>query len=79
MKKIKLITLAIFFSVQTFAQSGEIKGKIIDKESGQAMPGASVYVDKNGNLQGTVTDIDGYYTLKPLEAGRYDIKISFVV
>lgn len=54
-----------------------IKGKVIDKSTGESLPGASVYIDKStiatktgeeGMIQsftlGTTTDIDGNFELK---------------
>lgn len=56
---------------------GEISGTVTD-EKGEPLPGASVTYDKNGTLQGAVTDVDGRYRLKPLDAGKYDITYSYV-
>lgn len=56
---------------------GEIAGTITD-EKGEPLTGASVTYERNGTLQGTVTDMDGHYRLKPLDAGKYDITYSFV-
>lgn len=62
------------------AQSaGGLKGKI--KEAGLEEPIASVKVVvlQNGEkMAETATNSDGRYTIKPLTAGRYDIKILYV-
>lgn len=57
------------------AQSGNISvtGKVID-ENGEALPGAAVYV--KGTTQGTVTDLDGNFTINaPADAV---LSLSFV-
>ncbi|MEN8250038.1 MAG: SusC/RagA family TonB-linked outer membrane protein, partial [Bacteroidota bacterium] len=46
-----------------YAQDYQIKGKVTDVESGLGLPGVNVVVkDAEGNI-GTVTDIDGAYSL----------------
>lgn len=76
MKKLGLL-LIFFLPLCLFAQDlREIKGKVIDKITGDALPGASVYIDKStvstktseeGMIQsftlGTTTDIDGNFTI----------------
>lgn len=59
-----------------FAQTGELSGKITD-EKGEGVPFANVAVKKNGVLvTGGATDFDGFYTIKPLDPGTYDVEIS---
>lgn len=62
-----------------FAQSGTLKGKITDKDTKEAIPFASVVIEQGGKQFGGVnTDIDGNYTIKPLPAGKYDVKAVYV-
>ena len=57
--------------------SGEIRGKITD-ETGQPAIGAVVRVMiGNHELTGTATDEEGAYSIKPIEAGKYDLLILF--
>ena len=56
---------------------GEIRGKIIAPD-GTEQIGASVYIDRDGALFGSVTDLDGRFILKPLEPGVYSVNISYV-
>src|SRR5690606_29190950 len=61
-----------------FSQStGEIKGVVIDKETGETLVGASVWVNYGGNMIGEATDLDGKYTIKPLTPGTYSLTASF--
>ncbi|PKP45974.1 MAG: hypothetical protein CVT94_16190 [Bacteroidetes bacterium HGW-Bacteroidetes-11] len=59
--------------------SGEIKGKVIDKDTKEPIPFVTVVAEINGKQAGgTTSDFDGNYTLKPLAAGYYNMKLSFV-
>lgn len=68
-----LVLLGVGFA---FAQTGELSGKVTD-ENGEGVPFANVSVEKNGVLvTGASTDFDGFYTIKPLDPGKYDVTIS---
>lgn len=58
---------------------GEIQGKVSDALTGEPIPFASVsYLLPTGEISGTQTDFDGYYSLKPLPKGKYKLTFSFV-
>lgn len=75
--KLKLISALAFFLVisigATMAQSN-IQGIVTDFSSGETLPGVSVV--KKGTTEGTVTDIDGKYSLN-IESGQ-TIVFSYV-
>ena len=74
-----LLFLCLFSSVLVFGQaSGEIQGKVTDAKSGEPIPYANVNVTINGALAGIATDFDGFYSIKPIPAGEYTVKVSFV-
>lgn len=74
-----LLFLCLFSSVLVFGQaSGEIQGKVTDAKSGEPIPFANVNVTINGALAGVQTDFDGFYSIKPIPAGEYTVKVSFV-
>lgn len=77
--RISLITLFIGISTLVLGQnnSGEIKGKIFEFQTGEPLPMASVFVKVGEQLVGTTTDFDGNFTLKPLKPGVYNVSISF--
>jgi hypothetical protein len=57
--------------------SGEIKGKITEP-TGQPAIGAMVRVLSGDNvIAGTTADADGKYSIKPIEAGKYDVVITY--
>ena len=53
------------------ANMGFISGQIVDKESGQPIPGVAILLE--GTDIGTITDDEGRYTLGPAAAGQYTI------
>ncbi len=79
MKKfiVTLITLIVtVFALK--AQTGEIQGRVKD-QTGAGTPFASVAVYLNDVLQdGSATDFDGYFSVKPLNPGTYRVSASFV-
>ena len=80
MKQVYLLIVGfLLMSTAAFAQPGSLKGKITDKNTGEPIPFANVVAEKNGNLvSGVTTDFDGFYTIKPLDPGNYNLKVSFV-
>ncbi|MFT5828569.1 MAG: outer membrane receptor for ferrienterochelin and colicin, partial [Urechidicola sp.] len=72
-----LVLMFSILSLGLFAQSGEISGKITD-ENGEGVPFASVAIVENGSPTGTgaTTDFDGFYSIKPLNPGKYDVQFS---
>ena len=73
MKKILTIFL-MFLSVSVFAQEQNITGKIIDS-SGEPLPGVTVVV--KGTTTGTVTDLDGNFTMSNVSS-KSTLVFSFV-
>jgi len=50
--------LFLLWSVQTFGQEVKLQGRVVDAETGEALPYVNIYVEK-GN--GTLTNIDGEF------------------
>lgn len=80
MKKFIISTVLILFSgCFLFAQNpGTLKGQLFDNETKETIPSATVTIKIGGNLIGAVSNLDGYFTIKPLEAGYYDVNISYL-
>jgi len=72
----KLLTLALFsLTVQLgMAQTGTLKGKIVDAEYGDELMGA--YVEKVGSGSGTITDMEGEFSLT-LPIGKHEIRVIY--
>jgi iron complex outermembrane recepter protein len=73
MKKIYLFIIGLFTAVLLHAQTGVVRGKVMDKNTNTALAGANVQIT---GKSGTVTDSDGVFTLEC--AGAMEIVISFV-
>ena len=80
-RRILLVVVAVVLANGVFGQSGTLKGKVIDKATGEAIPFAAVVVvSKAGEsaVLGTTSDIDGNYTLKPVPAGKWTLQVQMV-
>lgn len=75
--KNKLATvLMLFTGLTTWAQTGAIKGQILNNEN-EPVIGATVKITSGGVLiGGSFTDENGKYTYKPLNAGSYEIIVQ---
>lgn len=80
MKKLFLIFILLSeFVIDSKADNtGQINGTVADSITGEPLIGANIYVMLNGSPFGTITNMDGYYVLKPLQPGLYDVRISYV-
>ncbi len=80
MKRNLYVVVTVFILSLTYAaaQTGSIQGRILDSAKNEGIPFANVIAEQNGNqVGGAATDFDGNYVIKPLEPGRYDIKVSY--
>ena len=76
----KGFSLVVFFvvslSIISNAQTGLVGGKITEVDIGSSLPGANIYLKTDPGL-GTVTDIDGSFTLSAVPVGLQIIVVSF--
>ena len=56
--------------------TGTISGKVIDERTGEALPGANVFL--KGTQLGAATAADGTYIITKVPPGSYEIVASFV-
>ncbi|WP_166920010.1 TonB-dependent receptor [Flavobacterium poyangense] len=75
MKRIFLIIFGLFGLV-SYAQTGAVKGKIIDKQSEKPLVGAVVSLVGNESIE-AVTDSNGNFKLLNIPIGRQNLTISF--
>lgn len=61
MRKSVILLLTFFLCVMVYAQKRAISGVVVDKEMNEPLAGVNVLV--KGTTVGTVTDLDGKYTL----------------
>jgi len=74
-KKYVLLCAFLMMSYMAFAQTGGIRGKVVD-ENNQPLPGAAVSID--GTTIGSSTDVNGVYNINRLKAGNYTITAKFL-
>lgn len=74
MKKTVLALLILIASFAGFAQGLQVKGVVTSADDGQPIPGVSVVV--KGTATGTITNMDGNYTLNV--SGNSTLVFSFV-
>ncbi|MCG8308195.1 MAG: TonB-dependent receptor [Cytophagales bacterium] len=76
MRQNLLIVCMLIIAGWVHAQSGSVTGKISDRDSYEALPGANVII--KGTSKGTTTDVNGRFTLGDLTPGSYALEISFI-
>lgn len=75
-KRSILFFLLLFSAVAIFAETGTIKGKIVDSVTGEPLIGASVLVESTSN--GVATDIDGNYVIRNVSATTHNLVVTYV-
>src|SRR5215203_5158073 len=77
MKKMILSLPLIFFGIALFAQgSGSVKGRVTDKQTNAALPGATITI--KGTKKSAITDYEGYFILQKLKAGKEVLSVTYV-
>ena len=82
MDQMKIIIFSMMVCVVVFTSSlwsgttGKIAGTVKDKTTGESQPGVNVIV--LGTSLGTVTDLNGDYTILQVAPGTYKVQISFI-
>ena len=70
------ISLLLFLSVIKADPTGFVKGKIIDINSQLPLAGANIII-KSTSI-GTISDDDGYFSIKDIPNGNYSISESYI-
>ena len=72
-----VLTILVLTTQFLFAQeSGSLKGRVLDRESGESLIGANVLVF--GTSLGAATDIDGKFLIHGIPVGKATLKISYL-
>ncbi|MFH0895171.1 MAG: TonB-dependent receptor [Bacteroidota bacterium] len=76
--KIQHITLSILllFPAMLMAQTGIIRGKITNAKNNTALPFVNVAIP--GTSSGAVSDTAGFYQIRNLKPGQYNVTASFI-
>jgi hypothetical protein len=74
----KLIHLTVFlgFFVQSFAQTGTIRGFVYEEETGEAVIFTNVYLE--GTSIGSSTDVNGYFSIPDIPVGDYTLLVTYL-
>ena len=75
------VLLFIGVTATAFGQAapGEISGVVLDKKSGEPIIGAIVQASVGGVPKaGAQTDIDGRFSIKPIDAGTYAVTVKYI-
>ncbi len=76
-RKLHYLLLIVLIGASGSALAQEILGDITDPKKKEPIINAKVVALQGGIQKGiTITDIDGHYSIKPLEPGTYDIIVT---
>ncbi len=79
-RKLLFVVSSVLLVGSVCAQSsGTIRARILDAETKEPIPFANVLIELDGNqITGGTSDFDGVCLIKPVPAGRFTLKASFV-
>ncbi len=76
-QKLFIVVVAVLvLPALLYAQTGKIRGKVTDRETGDALPGANVVVV--GTSLGAATDVSGEYVILNVPVGTYAVKAAYI-
>lgn len=70
------LVAVLLITSASFSQTGKISGKVTDRETGDALPGANVVLV--GTTLGAATDVGGKFVILSVPTGVYTIKAAFI-
>lgn len=70
--RLSIIVLLLAALIQANAQTGEVRGFVYDKESGEPIIFTPVYLQET--KQSISTDVNGFYTLNKIKPGTYTLR-----
>ena len=74
--RILLPLLSILIATIASAQTGDIRGFVYDKESGEPVIFCNVFL--KGTTIGAATDINGMYNISKVKAGDYTLVVTYI-
>lgn len=79
-KSIGILVFIVFFSLGLNAQDITVKGKAVDQESGAPLISATIQLKGKDSttLYHDITDKSGYFEMKDVKPGPYNLKITYV-
>ncbi|MFV0266064.1 MAG: carboxypeptidase-like regulatory domain-containing protein [Draconibacterium sp.] len=76
MNRIVISILLLIQAISAVAQTGSVKGTVIDAKTKETLIGTTVMLKETS--QGTITDFDGNFLVQKVQAGKYTLLISFI-
>jgi len=76
MKRIAGVALAALTTALSAANTGSIKGRVIDRSTGEPLPYAAVFILETQLW--TTADINGRFTIKDVPVGVYRVEVSMI-
>ena len=70
------LILILLCSSWILAQTGSVKGSIVDQESGDPLIGANIVID--GTTMGAATDVEGKYQIINVPPGEHVLKVTYI-
>src|SRR3972149_3130640 len=71
-----LLVSVLYPTLLSAGISGTLSGTVLDQETGNTLPGASILVE--GTTMGAMADRNGYFIIYNLPAGNYNISVSMI-
>jgi hypothetical protein len=72
----RISIILLFSTLISFAQSGNIRGFVYEKESGEPVIFTKVVLE--GTTYGAVTDVNGYFSITKIKGGNYNLLINYL-
>lgn len=76
MKRLLLLPILLWVSLSLFAQERQITGTVIEKTTGEVLPGASVFL--KGTSVATKTENNGKFVLRTTTTGTVELEVRMV-
>ena len=76
MRKFSILITCLFASILIAEDFGFIAGTITDKNNDETLPGVQIVVE--GTNYGSVTNIEGYYEIYKVPAGKYELFVEYL-
>ena len=73
-----LLVLAFNYSLQAQSPSQSVRGTVVDRGTGVALPGATLQLISTDFSEGTITNEDGIFHISSVPIGRYSIEVRFI-
>ncbi len=73
---LQIMIILAGFCGRTYAQTGQVYGKIEDATDGSSLPGANILL--KGTAQGTTSDLYGKYSFTNLSPGEHELVFRYI-